>query len=239
MTSPGRVPVPIAMDNGKLKMKSIIIFGTSDIAELAAYYFHADAGRNVAGFAVDAAFVRGSQFAGRPVVPFESVETVFPPTEHDFFVAVSYAQLNALRMEKMKQAEAKGYHLASYLSSRAYVWDRFVVEPNVFILEDNTLQPFCRVGRGVTLWSGNHIGHHSRIGDYGFVTSHVVISGGVEIGDRSFIGVNATIRDHVKIGTRCVIGAGSLILQDAADESVFGALATERSRVPSSRLRKL
>jgi carbonic anhydrase/acetyltransferase-like protein (isoleucine patch superfamily) len=67
----------------------------------------------------------------------------------------------------------------------------------------------------------------------------VVISGGVEIGEACFIGVNATLRDHVKIGARCVIGAGALILADAEPEGVYLGAATERSKVPSSRLRKI
>jgi acetyltransferase-like isoleucine patch superfamily enzyme len=67
----------------------------------------------------------------------------------------------------------------------------------------------------------------------------VVVSGGVKIGERTFIGVNATIRDHVTIGAGCVIGAGSLILKDAADDSVYSAPAAELARVPASRLRNI
>jgi acetyltransferase-like isoleucine patch superfamily enzyme len=89
----------------------------------------------------------------------------------------------------------------------------------------------------VTLWSGNHIGHHSTIADHCFLASHVVVSGGVEIGEQCFVGVNVTLRDHVRIGARCVLGAGALLLQDAEPEGVYMGTGTERSRVPSSRLR--
>jgi carbonic anhydrase/acetyltransferase-like protein (isoleucine patch superfamily) len=65
----------------------------------------------------------------------------------------------------------------------------------------------------------------------------VVVSGGVDIGEQCFIGVNATLRDHIKIGEKCVIGAGALMLADAAPEGDYIGAATERSRVPSSRLR--
>lgn len=220
-------------------MKPLVIFGLGPIAELAEYYFRKDAGRQVAAFTVDGDYLKEGSFADRPVCAFETVERDFPSSDHDMFVAVSYAQLNALRAGKMAQAQAKGFALASYVSSHAFVWDGFITQPNVFILEDNTLQPFCRVGRGTTLWSGNHIGHHSSVGDYCFITSHVVLSGQASVGERSFIGVNATVRNNVSIGARCVIGAGALILQDAPDDSVFPAVATERSRVPSSRLREI
>lgn len=220
-------------------MKPLVIFGLGQIAELADYYFRKDAGRQVAAFTVDGDLLKEDRFADRPACAFETVERDFPPADYDLFVAVSYAKLNALRAGKIDQGQAKGYGLASYVSSHAFVWDGFVVQPNVFILEDNTLQPFCRVGRGTTLWSGNHIGHHASVGDNCFIASHVVLSGQVTVGERSFIGVNATVRDNVAIGARCVIGAGALILQDAPDESVFAPPRTEASRVPSSRLRTI
>ena len=78
-----------------------------------------------------------------------------------------------------------------------------------------------------------------QIGDNCFISSHVVISGRVRIGEACFIGVNAMLRDHIQVGDRCVIGAGALLLEDAAAEGVYIGNATERSRVPSTRLRKI
>lgn len=59
------------------------------------------------------------------------------------------------------------------------------------------------------------------------------------IGEQCFIGVNATLRDHIKIGERCVIGAGVLLLSDAEPEGVYIGTATERAKIPSTRLRSL
>src|SRR5205085_4920123 len=101
------------------------------------------------------------------------------PDRFGFFVAVSYAKLKALRAERVAAARAAGYRLVSYLSSRATVFPGFEPGENCFILEDNTIQPFARVGENVTLWSGNHIGHHSVVEDDVFIASHVVVSGGV------------------------------------------------------------
>lgn len=128
---------------------------------------------------------------------------------------------------------------ASFISSYATVLNKGLIGENSFILEDNTIQPFVTIGNNVTLWSGNHIGHHSIIKDHTFLASHIVVSGGVEIGEQCFVGVNATIRDHIKIGERCVIGAGVLLLADAAPEGVYLGDGTARSKVPSSRLRNI
>jgi sugar O-acyltransferase (sialic acid O-acetyltransferase NeuD family) len=219
--------------------QQIVIFGAGEIAELADFYFTHDSEFEVAGFTVDGSHLKQNEFRGRALVPFERVTEEFPPTRFGLFVAVSYAKINALRAEKVVAAQAKGYQLASYLSSRAAVFPGFELKDNCFILEDNTIQPFARVGSNVTLWSGNHIGHHSIIEDDVFIASHVVVSGGVRIGKGSFVGVNVTLRDHVTIGQKCVLGAGALVLEDQPDFSVIAPRGTERSAVPSTRLRRI
>jgi sugar O-acyltransferase (sialic acid O-acetyltransferase NeuD family) len=219
--------------------KPLVIFGTGDIAQLAHYYFSNDSAYAVAGFTVDAAYLQSAEFAGLPVVAFAEVSARYPAAEYDMFIALSYSNLNELRKAKYLAAKGMGYRLASYVSSRATILNDGAIGDNCFVLEDNTVQPFATIGCNVTLWSGNHVGHHSRIGDHCFVASHVVISGGVEIGESCFIGVNATLRDHIKVGARCVIGAGALVLSDADAEGVYVGEATERSKVPSSRIRRI
>lgn len=217
--------------------KTLVIFGTGDIAQLAHYYFSTGSEYEVTAFAVDANYIRDSEFCGLPVVEFEGVANKYSPENYDFFIALSYSKLNAIRKEKFLAAKEKGYKLASFISSRATVLNDGKIGENCFVLEDNTIQPFVRIGNNVTLWSGNHIGHHSIIRDHTFIASHAVISGGVEIGEQCFVGVNATLRDHIKIGDRCVVGAGALLLADAAPEGIYIGTATERSKVPSTRLR--
>jgi sugar O-acyltransferase (sialic acid O-acetyltransferase NeuD family) len=220
-------------------MKPLVILGAGAIAEVAHFYFTHDAKRSVAAFTVDAEYLKERTFCGLPVTAMQDLQNAFPPQAHDLFVAMSYAKINAVRAQKCAEAKAKGYRLATYVSSKATVWPGFEPGENCFILEDNTIQPFVTIGANVTLWSGNHIGHHARIGNNCFITSHVVISGGVDVGENAFIGVNCTVRDHVRVGARSVIGAGSLVLEDVPDDGVVAARGTELSRIPSHRLRKL
>lgn len=222
-----------------MQKQPIVVFGTGEIAELADFYFTHDSGYEVTAFTVDAAYLKQDTFRGRPVVAFEEAVAGFPPDGFGCFVAVSYAKINAVRTEKVAAVKGKGYRLASYLSSRATVFPGFELRENCFILENNTIQPFATIGANVTLWSGNHIGHHSVIEDDVFLSSHVVVSGGVRVGQGSFVGVNVTIRDHVTIGSKCVLGAAALVLEDQPDFSVVAPRGSERSPVPSTRLRKL
>ncbi|KHA72880.1 transferase [Pseudomonas chlororaphis] len=219
--------------------KKLIIFGVGDIAELAHYYFTRDSAYEIVAFTVDAEFISQPTFCELPVVPFERLAEDYSCAEYSVFIALSYSKLNSVRKDKYLAAKSLGYPIASYVSSHSTVLNDGRIGENCFILEDNTVQPFVTIGNNVTLWSGNHIGHHSTIADHVFVASHAVISGGVHIEELCFIGVNATLRDHIRVGERCVIGAGALLLEDADADGVYIGTATQRSRVPSHRLRKL
>jgi UDP-3-O-[3-hydroxymyristoyl] glucosamine N-acyltransferase len=95
------------------------------------------------------------------------------------------------------------------------------VGDNCFILEDNTIQPYVRIGSNVTLWSGNHIGHDAVIDDHCFLASHIVVSGYVHIGSNCFIGVNATLRNSITIAPETLIGAGAVIMKDTVEKGVY------------------
>ena len=219
--------------------KPLVVFGSGDVAQLAHFYCSTESEYEVVAFTVDYAHLTNTTFCGLPVIAFEEISKEYGPDQYELFIAIGYSKLNAIRKEKYLAAKEMGYRLASFISSRATVLNDGRIGENCFIFEDNTIQPFVTIGNNVTLWSGNHIGHHSTIKDHCFITSHVVISGGVEVGEQCFIGVNAALRDHIQIGERCVIGAGALLLADAEPEGVYLGAATERSRVPSTKLRKI
>lgn len=219
-------------------MSKLVIFGTGQIAELAHHYFTHDSDHEVTGFTVDGAHMAADKFAGLPVCPFEEVTRAFPAADHHMFVALSYSRLNALRAEKVAAARGSGYRLARYISSRAAVAHPDRIGEHCFILEDSTIQPFTTLGTDVFVWSWTHIGHHGLIGDHCFLSA-CCVAGNVVVGDYSFIGAGATVRDNVAIGERCVIGAGALILSSCESDGVYMGPATERARVPSSRLRGL
>ncbi|MCP2157946.1 UNVERIFIED_ORG: sugar O-acyltransferase (sialic acid O-acetyltransferase NeuD family) [Rhizobium sp. SLBN-170] len=220
-------------------MKPVIIFGAGDIAEVVDYLFCETVDRTVAAFTVDREFMKTDTVFGKPLVAFEDVSAQFPPSEYEAFVALSYNRMNVLRAQKVDAMRALGYTMTSYISPSATILTEKIGD-NCLIFEDNTLQPFCRIGNNVTLWSGNHIGHHSVIEDNVFVSSHVVISGGVTVGHNSFIGVNSTIVDHIEIAPFTLLGAGCLVQQSTEREGVYAPTSTiEKRRVPSTRLRNI
>lgn len=202
-------------------MAKVVIFGTGDIARLAHFYFQRDSEHDAVAFTVDKAYRKGSEYCGLPVVDFEEVVEAYSPNAYQMFVALSYARMNKVRAEKYYQAKEKGYSLVSYVSSRCTFLTEHPVGENCFILEDNTIQPFVRIGNNVTLWSGNHIGHDSEIEDHCFLASHIVVSGYVHINRYCFIGVNATLRNSINIAAGTLIGAGAVIMKDTIEKGVY------------------
>jgi sugar O-acyltransferase (sialic acid O-acetyltransferase NeuD family) len=218
-------------------MAPLVVFGTGDIARLAHFYFSTDSPHEVVAFTVDPAYCEQESFLGLPLIPFDRIVEVYPPRDYRMFVALSYAQMNRLRAAKYADAKGLGYELVSYISSRCTFLTTQPAGDNCFILEDNTVQPFVRIGSNVTLWSGNHIGHDSSIDDHCFISSHVVISGHCTIGASCFIGVNATLRNGLTIGERTLIGAGALIMKDTKPGSVHVGQRAERLSMPSDEVK--
>lgn len=219
--------------------KKLIIFGIGNLGELAKFYFDNDSDFETVAFTLDEKYIKEKTFSGLPVYSFSNLENYFNTDDYYLFIAIGYSKMNKIREEKYNQALEKGYKLATYISSKATIFKNNTIGSNCFILEDNTIQPFVKIGNNVILWSGNHIGHHSSIKDNCFITSQVVISGGVEVSENCFIGVNSTIRDKVNIGSFSIIGAGSIILKNVEPFGLYVTEETERSKVPSNRIRSI
>jgi len=203
-------------------VKKLVIYGSGPIAEVADFYFGIDSDYEVCAFTNAAEFIAGDSFNGRPMLPFEEIEKHYPPSEYEMFIAVGYTKTNQVRQQRFQEARQKGYRCASYISSKAMYYGTPVGD-NCFILENNVIQPFVTIGDNVTLWSGNHIGHHSEIKDHCFISSHVVVSGRCHIDENCFLGVNSTLRDNVKLGKFTVVSSGAIVMKDCEQRTLVRA----------------
>ena len=203
------------------KDKKIIIIGAGEFAEIAYEYFTHDSSYEVAGFSVEEAYIKEDTLCGIAVTPLENLEVSFSPSEYDAFVAIPASDLNQTRTRLYKNIKNRGYKLASYISSSAFVWRNVIVGENCFIFENNTVQPFVEIGNNVVLWSGNHVGHRTVIKDNAFVSSQVVISGYCVIGESCFLGVNSTFNDGTSIAPFSILASGSLVNKNLDDENTI------------------
>jgi sugar O-acyltransferase (sialic acid O-acetyltransferase NeuD family) len=176
---------------------------------------------------VDRAYIQQHELLGCPVVPFEEVAQHYPPAEYLMAVPLGLKRVNQLRAEKFLQAQAKGYRLVSYVSSRSVTWSEAAVGENCFVYENVVMKPFARLGRNVIIEAGSVVGHHTEIQDHCFLGPHSVVLGECTVEPYCVIGANAMVREGVTIATGCIIGAGALITRNTRPGSVYLAPASE------------
>jgi sugar O-acyltransferase (sialic acid O-acetyltransferase NeuD family) len=209
------------------KCKSLVLFGTGDFAKIAHEYFEGDSGYRVVGFTVNQDYITDKEFCGLPVVPFEEVETYFPPETHSMYVCVVYFNMNRDRAKIYKEAKDKRYELASYVSSYAFVSPNAKLGEHCFVFEGNVIQTDVVIEDNVILWSSNHIGHGSRIEKDNFISSHVVISGHCSIGSNCFLGVNSTLANGTTLGRESWVMHGAIVSGNVPANSMVRTAPSE------------
>jgi sugar O-acyltransferase (sialic acid O-acetyltransferase NeuD family) len=202
-----------------MKDKKLVIIGAGELAQIAYEYFTYDSDYEVVAFSVHAEYINEQEINSVPVVELETLEKTYPPEEFEAFVAIPATKLNRVRTQLFEEAKSKGYKLASYISSHAFVWRNAEIGENCFIFEDNTIQPFVIIEDNVILWSGNHVGHRTIIRANSFITSHAVISGFCEIGQGSFVGVNSTFNDKTSLAANSIVGSGAVVTKSLKEEN--------------------
>jgi len=202
-------------------MKKVIIFGSAQIAQLANYYLtEATNEFEVIAFTIHKKYKQNDTIFGKPLVDFENIKDVYPPEKYYLFAPMTGKGLNKLREEVYNQGKEKGYSFISYISKFATILTKDIGE-NCFILEDNTIQPFVKIGNNCVLWSGNHIGHHTIIKNHVFITSHVVISGNCTIDNYCWFGVNSSIRNNLHIQEGSLISMGACVTEDTKEYTIY------------------
>ncbi|HEU5047683.1 MAG TPA: acetyltransferase [Rickettsiales bacterium] len=220
-------------------MKKLVIVGAGEFAHIAYEYFTHDSDYKVVGFAVEKTFITNPTLVGLPVIPVEEMENIFSPEAHAAFVAVTFTQLNRVRTRLYRMMKEKGYKLANYISSRAFVWRNVILGENIFVFENNVIQPFVTIGNNVVLWSGNHIGHQSVVQDNCFISSYVVVSGYCTIGENSFLGVNTTISDHITIAKDNFTRPATVITKNTEENTMYDGNPAVALKVPTRRFFKI
>ena len=221
-------------------MKPVVVFGTGKVGEVLCRHLRVAQERDLVAFTTDAAFQPpGAVFQGLPTVPFETLESAYPPARFDLIVAVGYHELNAVRRRIFEQAKAKGYALASFVSPRAAYGDWLDIGEGCVILDHVTVEPGVKIGNNVVVWSGALIGHHTVIEDHCWVAGHAVFGGSAKLGSGSFVGLGAVVGNEVEIGARSFLGAGVVVTKCADPKSVFVQRDTECFRLDSDHFMRI
>lgn len=196
------------------KKKRLIIVGAGEFGQIAYEYFTYDSEYEVVAFAVEKKYRDIEELYCLPVIDFEECKEKYPPGEYDVFVAITYVQLNRARTRLYNICKQLGYHCATYISSRSFVWHNVSIGENTFIFENVVIQYKAKIGNNVIIWSGSNVAHQTVIEDNCWLAPQCSIAGFSHIGMNTFIGINTTIGDNIVVSADMVLGAGCVVVKN-------------------------
>jgi sugar O-acyltransferase (sialic acid O-acetyltransferase NeuD family) len=208
-------------------MSKVVLFGIGRGADVAFRFLTRDSDHEVCGFAADRKYLVRDTFHDLPAVDFENVEQRFPPDEFKFLVLLGYQGMNALRAEKYLAAKTKGYSFISYVNSQFYRAEDLDVGENCFILDNQSISLDVKIGNNVVMWSSNHVGDLSTIGDHCWLASHVTVAAEVSVQPYCFLGIGATVGNKLTLGRRTFVGANALVASSTEENSVHVSSMSE------------
>lgn len=214
--------------------KNLIIYGIGRFAEFAAYLFENDSNYDVKGICLEKAYLKDLDKSeikmDTSIQVFEELEKTFG-NNFSVFIAVGN---NQVRSRLFSRAKELGYHLASYVSTKAIFWDDLSIKENTFIGEGSIIQPLVEIGENSFI-IGGRIGHHSIIGKH-ILISGSTIGGNTKVGNLSFLGLNSAVSHNVIIAEENIIGMNTTIEKDTRPYSVYTQKGTTLRKIDSRKI---
>ena len=158
-----------------LNSQKIVIFGTGQFAKTTSSYFKRYTDYEVVAY-IDSEKKKSAFLSSDAKIlsPNEFIKS-YSPKEYKMFVAVGYTDMNNLRSKIYSEYKLQGYSFVNFVHPNVEWWDNTKLGENSFIFENNVVQQNVSIGNNVILWSGNHIGHDSKISDNTWITSLIVV----------------------------------------------------------------
>lgn len=206
-------------------MKKVIIFGIGDMAEYVYYMMKRDSEFDVVSFTVDNDFRTADQFCNLEVIDFDIIDTIYPPSDYQMFIAVGPSKMNLFREKKCVEAKEKGYTLISYVSKSA-VCDSALGE-NCFVADFAVINPFVEIGNNNYFFEGVIVCNKAQIMDNCYIAPRVTVSSFSVIQSNSILGTGSIVKTKVVVGKESLIGASCYISKNTLEKSVYGEKCSE------------
>ena len=207
-------------------MARLYIIGTSTTAMTVAAFARTHKLFDVAGFAVDRAYISSSPATcmDLPVFAIDELKGIMDPASDLIFVAIAWNRLNADRRDLYFRLKREGFRFANLVSPTATVYGELLGD-NCWIADHAVVNFRSKLHNNVIIKEGAHISYDCDIADHCFIGAHSFIAGGVSVGEQSFVGIRATVFDDVRIGRKCIIGGATVVKRNMADFSKITVMA--------------
>lgn len=118
-------------------------------------------------------------------------------------------------------------HPSTIYSDTSKIGKGTILQPGCIITTNTEIGDYVHVNLYVT------IGHDSIVENYVTINPGVHINGNTKIGEGTYIGSGVTMKHGISIGKWCVIGAGSVVITNIPDNSMYvGVPAKFKKKIP-------
>lgn len=164
----------------------------------------------IAGFAVNKAYITQSVYKGYPVFAIEDLGDIVDKDNDYLFVALFWNRLNNERRRLYENLKADGYRFATLISPSCD-YNNSEIGENCWLADNVYIKPNVVIGANTFINAGAIIEINTTIGKHCFIATGAVVGGSCKVDDQCFVGLNSTIFDHTTIGHHCIIGAATAV----------------------------
>ncbi len=200
-------------------MENVIIFGTTDLAEVLVYHLQHDERYKIVAVTVEMKYCNEKHFADYPLIPFETIND-YIEDDYGFFICVGYSQMNEGRKKIYHKIKNNNYRVLTYIHPTAVVQTNRISEGSLFF-ENVTIGPYCTIGTCNIFYPCAHLAHHSKVGNYNFFAISSSVAGHVIVENQCFFGNNSTTKNGIIIRNKTLLGAGAYLDKDTEEGAVI------------------
>lgn len=191
-------------------MANVVIYGNGSFAQLLCYYIKNYTNDKVIAYAADKKFIQKEKLDDLPVIDFDYIKDLYPPTHYKIIVAIGYSSMRN-RTIMYNKSKSLGYKFYSFICPSSIVDKSAVLGDNLIIFSGVIVEPFCTIHSNNVIWSGSVVCHNSTIEQHCFIAANSTIGGDCHIGENSFIGFNACVTQQLTLDRETLVGASSTL----------------------------
>lgn len=143
----------------------------------------------------------------------------------DVFVAVGN---NEMRRQLIEKVESYKQSIPTLIHPSAIISTFSTVDCGSVIMANTVVNPNCQIGKGCIINTAATIDHDCIIKDYVHISPGCHLSGEVNIDYNVWIGTGTNIIQRIKVGNNTIIGAGSVVIRDVQENSLYVGVPAKR-----------
>lgn len=201
--------------------KNIVIVGMGDFSDLIADTIENDLQRDIHAYVVDKKYMKTDLYQGKPVYPFEEIETIFDRDKISFVIGFVGGKMFSQRFDKYKAIKEKGFELENIIHSSASISKNATMGDGNIILQYAIVANRANIGNCNVVCPKGYINHDVTIGNANYIAPGFSTTGYSAIGNYCFCGVNSALNNKVKVADYTFIGGGLFISHDTNEYEVY------------------